>query len=155
MSRKTIVEIWVGLFTLIAIAGLAMVAFNVSNFQGVQEKKTYQIHALFGNVGGLKVRAPVKISGVVIGRVTGIEVDIESYQAKVTMDINSQFNELSLDTSGSILTSGMLGDQYIGLDTGADEEYLIQGDYLDIVQSALVLEELIGKFLTSLSEEKK
>ena len=155
MSRKVIVEIWVGIFTVIAILSLLMVMFNVSNFQENQSQKSYKIHALFGNVGGLKVRAPVKISGVVIGRVTAVEVDIESYQAKVTMEINNRFNELPLDTSGSILTSGMLGDQYVGLDPGADEEYLLDGDYLDIVQSALVLEELIGKFLTSLSEEKE
>ncbi len=154
MSRKKIVEIWVGVFAVLTILALLMVAFNVSNFQESQKKESYQIHALFSNIGGLKVRAPVKISGVVVGRVVNIEVDKQTYQAKVSMAIQGEFDELSLDTSGSILTSGMLGDQYVGLDPGADDEYLINGDYLDIVQSALVLEELIGKFLTSLSEEK-
>lgn len=152
MSRKMIVEVWVGLFTVLAFVALLMVAFKVSNFQGVQ-KETYQIKAAFSNIGGLKVRAPVKISGVIVGKVIGIEVDKETYQAIVVMAINSDLNHLSLDTSASILTSGMLGDQYIGIDPGADEEYLQDGDYLDIVQPALVLEELIGKFLTNLSGE--
>lgn len=153
MSRKMIVEVWVGLFTVLAFVALLMVAFKVSNFQGVQ-KETYQIKAAFSNIGGLKVRAPVKISGVIVGKVIDIEVDKETYQAIVVMAINSDLNHLSLDTSASILTSGMLGDQYIGIDPGADEEYLQDGDYLDIVQPALVLEELIGKFLTNLSGEK-
>jgi phospholipid/cholesterol/gamma-HCH transport system substrate-binding protein len=152
MSRKMIVEVWVGLFTVLAFVALLMVAFKVSNFQGVQ-KETYQIKAAFSNIGGLKVRAPVKISGVIVGKVIDIEVDKETYQAIVVMAINSDLNHLSLDTSASILTSGMLGDQYIGIDPGADEEYLQDGDYLDIVQPALVLEELIGKFLTNLSGE--
>jgi phospholipid/cholesterol/gamma-HCH transport system substrate-binding protein len=134
---------------------LIIVAFKFSNFQSIQQKETYQIKALFDNIGGLKVRAPVKISGVTVGRVANIQVDKETYLAEVSMNIYSEFNQLSLDTSGSVLTSGMLGDQYIGLDPGADEEYLVNGDYLDIVQSALVLEELIGKFLTSLSEDKE
>ncbi len=154
MSRKMIIEIWVGLFAILSMLAFVMVALNVSNFESMQSKKTYQINALFSNIGGLKVRAPVKISGVVVGRVTNIEVDKDTYQAKVTMNVQSEFNQLSLDTSGSILTSGMLGDQYIGLDPGADEEFLLDGDYLDIVQPALVLEELIGKFLTSFSEKE-
>ncbi len=155
MSRKSVVEIWVGFFTVLAVAALIIVAFKFSNFQSIQQKETYQIKALFDNIGGLKVRAPVKISGVTVGRVANIQVDKETYLAEVSMNIYSEFNQLSLDTSGSVLTSGMLGDQYIGLDPGADEEYLVNGDYLDIVQSALVLEELIGKFLTSLSEDKE
>lgn len=155
MSRKSVVEIWVGFFTVLAVVSLIVVAFKFSNFQSLQQKQTYQIKALFDNVGGLKERAPVKISGVTVGRVANIRVDKKTYQAEVSMDIYTEFNRLSLDTSGSILTSGMLGDQYVGLDPGADEEYLVNGDYLDIVQSALVLEELIGKFLTSLTEDKE
>ncbi|HBQ45058.1 MAG TPA: outer membrane lipid asymmetry maintenance protein MlaD [Thiomicrospira sp.] len=153
MSRRTVIEIWVGFFTLITIVSLIVIAFKVSNFQISANQGTYQVHALFSNIGGLKEKSAVKISGVVVGRVASITIDKESFKARVTMEIYDSYNKLSLDTSGSILTSGLLGDQYIGLEPGADEEYLVDGDYLDIVQSALVIEELIGKFLTSFSEK--
>ncbi|MDX1795883.1 MAG: outer membrane lipid asymmetry maintenance protein MlaD [Hydrogenovibrio sp.] len=152
MSRRLAVEIWVGAFVIMTLISLVFIAFKVSNFQGIQDKPTYQISALFGNIGGLKVRAPVKISGVVVGRVASISVDQRTYKAKVVMDIYSEYNKLSLDTSASILTSGLLGDQYIGLQPGADEEYLKNGDQLDLVQSALVLENLIGQFLTKFAD---
>lgn len=152
MVRKTIVEVWVGIFVVITLIALTAIAFKVSNFQGFQEKPTYQISALFSNIGGLKVRAPVKISGVVVGRVSDISVDKATYKARVKMSIFSEYNELPLDTSASILTSGLLGDQYIGLEPGADEEYLKEGSTLDLVQPALVLEELIGQFLTKFAE---
>lgn len=152
MQRQLKVEIWVGAFVLMTLVSLAVIALQVSNFNSWKEKSSYQVTALFDNIGGLKVRAPVKISGVVVGRVTGIEVDKQTYQARVTMDLFSEFNELPMDTSGSILTSGLLGDQYIGLEVGADEEVLANGDQLDLTQSALVLEELIGQFLVKFSE---
>lgn len=152
MARRTGLEIWVGFFVLLAAISLVVIAFKVSNFQVTQSQPSYQISALFSNIGGLKVRAPVKISGVVVGRVTGISVDKATFQARVKMDIYGQFNELPLDTSAAILTSGLLGDQYIGLEPGAEEEYLQAGDQLDIAQSAIVLEELIGQFLTKFGE---
>jgi len=152
MQRQLKVEVWVGAFVLMTLVSLAVIALQVSNFNSWKEKSSYQVTALFDNIGGLKVRAPVKISGVVVGRVTGIEVDSQTYQARVTMDLFSEFNELPMDTSGSILTSGLLGDQYIGLEIGADEELLADGDQLDLTQSALVLEELIGQFLVKFSE---
>jgi len=152
MARKSLVEIWVGFFVVITLISLIVIAFKVSNFQGFQDKSTYRISALFSNVGGLKVRAPVKISGVVVGRVSEISVDKDTYKAKVVMDVYQDFNELPLDTAASILTSGLLGDQYIGLEPGADEEYLTDGDSLDLVQPALVLEELIGQFLTKFAD---
>lgn len=152
MFRRSTIEIWVGAFVLMTLLALVFVAFKVSNFQGLQDKPTYQVSALFGNIGGLKVRAPVKISGVVIGRVDSISVDQKTYRAKVVMDIYKQYDKLSLDTSAAILTSGLLGDQYIGLTPGADEEYLKNGDQIDIAQSALVLENLIGQFLTKLGD---
>ncbi len=151
MSRRMMVEVWVGIFTFITLVSLMVIAFKVSGIQTGVSQGSYQINALFGNIGGLKVRAPVKISGVVVGRVSSISIDPKSYKALVSMDIDNNFNKLSLDTSGMILTSGLLGDQYVGLEPGSDDEYLVNGDYLDIVQSALVLEELIGKFMTSLS----
>ena len=152
MTRRKIIEIWVGAFVLLAMVSLAMIALKVSNFQGIQDKPTYQINALFSNIGGLKVRSPVKISGVVVGRVSDISVDKVTYQARVTMQIDTDYNELPLDTSASILTSGLLGDQYIGLEPGADDVYLREGDQLDLVQPALVLEELIGQFLTKFAD---
>jgi len=152
MTRRKIIEIWVGAFVLMAMISLVMIALKVSNFQGLQEKPTYQINALFSNIGGLKVRSPVKISGVVVGRVSDISVDKATYQARVKMQIYTDYNELPLDTSASILTSGLLGDQYIGLEPGADDVYLRNGDQLDLVQPALVLEELIGQFLTKFAD---
>lgn len=152
MTRQKIVEVWVGAFVLFALASLVVIALKVSNFEGLTEKPTYKVNALFSNIGGLKVRAPVKISGVVVGRVEAITVDPITYQARVVMHIDSDFNELPIDTSASILTSGLLGDQYIGLTPGADDLYLTEGDQIDLVQPALVLEELIGQFITKFAD---
>lgn len=152
MKRQAKIEIWVGAFVLMSLAALLMVAFQVSNFSTWKEKPSYQVSALFDNIGGLKTRAPVKISGVVIGRVTAITVDPSSFKAKVEMKIDQDFNELSIDSSASILTSGLLGDQYVGLDIGGDEEYLVDGSDIELTQSALVLEELIGQFIVKFSD---
>ncbi len=148
MSRQKIIEIWVGALVLMSLVSLMVVAFKVSNFQGWKDRPTYSISALYMNVGGLKARAPVKISGVVVGRVVSIAIDPQTFQARVIMDIYKEFDNLSIDTSGSILTSGLLGDQYVALQPGGDEEMLQDGDQLFLTQSALVLEELIGQFLT-------
>lgn len=152
MKRQLKVEVWVGIFVLMTLVSLAVIAFQVSNFSTWKEKPSYQVSALFDNIGGLKVRAPVKISGVVVGRVVDISVDQRTYQAKVDMSIYSEYDDLPIDTSGSILTSGLLGDQYIGLVPGADDLFLKNGDQLDLTQSALVLEDLIGQFLVKFSE---
>lgn len=152
MKRQAKIEIWVGAFVLMSLAALLMIAFQVSNFSTWKEKPSYQVSALFDNIGGLKTRAPVKISGVVIGRVTAITVDPSSFKAKVEMKIDQDFNELSIDSSASILTSGLLGDQYVGLDIGGDEEYLVDGSDIELTQSALVLEELIGQFIVKFSD---
>ncbi|KUJ72868.1 outer membrane lipid asymmetry maintenance protein MlaD [Thiomicrospira sp. WB1] len=152
MTRKQWIEIWVGMFVLMGIIALAVVAFKVSNFQGLQERSSYQVHALFDNIGGLKERAPVKLSGVVIGRVNEIKVDPDTYFAKVSMSIYDDFDQLPIDTSASILTSGLLGDQYIGLNVGADDLFLKEGDRIELVQSAIVLEDLIGQFLTKFAD---
>ncbi|WP_028486072.1 outer membrane lipid asymmetry maintenance protein MlaD [Thiomicrorhabdus chilensis] len=152
MKRQLKVEIWVGAFVLMTLLSLVVIAFQVSNFSTWKEKPSYQVSGLFNNIGGLKVRAPVKISGVVVGRVVGISVDPRTYQARVSMTVFKEFDDLPIDTSGAILTSGLLGDQYIGLMPGADEEFLKDGDQLDLTQSALVLEDLIGQFLVKFSE---
>ncbi|GKT12485.1 MAG: phospholipid/cholesterol/gamma-HCH transport system substrate-binding protein [Thiomicrorhabdus sp.] len=154
MKRQTKIEIWVGTFVLMSLIALAAIAFQVSNFSGWKEKPTYEVSALFENIGGLKVRAPIKLSGVVIGRITAIEIDRSSYKARVNMAIDEGFNELPYDTSASILTSGLLGDQYIGLEPGGDEEFLEQGSEIEMTQSAIVLEELIGQFLVKFSDSE-
>ncbi len=152
MKKQTKIELWVGAFVLMSIVALAGIALQVSNFSGWKEQPTYKVSALFDNIGGLKVRAPVKLSGVVIGRITAIGVDPVSFKAKVDMQIDKSFNLLPSDSSASILTSGLLGDQYIGLDPGGEEEVLEEGSQVELTQSALVLEELIGQFLVKFSE---
>lgn len=155
MSRQKSIEIWVGIFVFLSMVALAVIAFQVSNFQGFKEQSSYRISALFMDIGGLKERSAVKMSGVVIGRVESISIDQESFQAKVIMNIYSQYSSLPTDTSASILTSGLLGDQYVGLEPGGEEEYLENGDQLELTQPALVLENLIGQFLTKFAESSE
>lgn len=152
MKRQAKIEIWVGAFVLMSILALVMIAFQVSNFSSFKEKPSYQVSALFDNIGGLKVRAPVKISGVVIGRVTNISVDPRSFKARVSMKIDKTYNDLPMDSSASILTSGLLGDQYVGIDIGGEEEVLKNGSEIELTQSALVLENLISQFLVKFSD---
>ncbi len=154
MKKQTKIELWVGTFVLISIVALAGIALQVSNFTGWKDQPSYKVIALFDNIGGLKVRAPVKLSGVVIGRITEIGVDPVSFKAKVEMEIDKTFDLLPSDSSASILTSGLLGDQYIGLDPGGAEELLADGSQVELTQSALVLEDLIGQFLVKFSDSK-
>lgn len=153
MNRQAKFEIGVGVLVLMTIIALFFIAMKVSNFTALQERPTYQVSALFENIGGLKKRAPVKLSGVVIGRISDISIDATTYKARVLMEIDQAYNNLPLDTSAAILTSGLLGDQYIGVTPGAEEDFLKQGDRLEFTQSALVLEELIGQFLVKMSEK--
>lgn len=146
MQTRT-VEIWVGFFVALGLAALFMLAMQVSNLANVQTGNGYHINAKFDNIGGLKVKSPVKVGGVKIGQVSAIQYDDEIYQAIVTMTIDNQYQRLPADTSASIFTAGLLGAQYIGLEVGADEEYLADGDELFITQSAVILEQLIGQFL--------
>ena len=146
MQTRT-VEIWVGFFVALGLAALFMLAMQVSNLANVQTGNGYHINAKFDNIGGLKVKSPVKVGGVKIGQVSAIQYDDEVYQAIVTMTIDNQYQRLPADTSASIFTAGLLGAQYIGLEVGADEEYLADGDELFITQSAVILEQLIGQFL--------
>ena len=145
MSR-TALDLWVGIFVAIGFAALAFLAVKVGNFSGLNTSETYRIEAAFDNIGGLKARAPVKSAGVLIGRVQAIRFDSASYRALVQMEIDKRF-EFPADSSASILTSGLLGEQYIGLDAGADVEPLKDGDRVLLTQSAVVLEKLIGQFL--------
>ncbi len=145
MSRTTL-DLWVGIFVVIGIGALFFLALRVGNVSSVDLTDAYTVRGQFDNIGGLKVRAPVKSAGVVVGRVNAIRFDTGSYRAVVEMSIAREF-EFPRDTIASILTSGLLGEQYIGLDPGGDVENLEDNEMLQITQSAIVLEKLIGQFL--------
>lgn len=148
MNRKTL-ELWVGLFVAAGILALAMLAFKVGNLATADVKDAYVLKARFDNIGGLKVKSPVTMAGVRIGRVSDITFDNGRYQAVVTMSVDGRYKKIPSDSSASILTSGLLGEQYVGLEPGGAEDYLKDGDSLQLTQSALVLEKMIGQFLFS------
>lgn len=150
MSKK--VEFMVGLFAALGVAALLMLALKVANNGMSGNGETYQLYAKFDNIGGLKVRSPIKVGGVVVGRVSDISLDEEDYTPVVTLTIDAQYNQFSEATSVSILTAGLLGEQYIGLLPGFMDESvttLEPGDFIEDTKPALVLEELIGQFLFS------
>ena len=151
MSRK-LLDIWVGFFVVIGFAALLFLALRVGNLSSANFAETYQLTARFDNIGGLKVRGPVKSAGVVVGRVAEIRFDPESYEAQVTMTIDSRY-QFPKDTFASILTAGLLGEQYVGLDAGGDEKMLKDGDRFGKTQSAVVLEKLIGQFMFNKASE--
>lgn len=152
MKQKTL-ELWVGLFVAIGLAALVFLSFNVANLVPSNGSgQSYTLKANFSDIGGLKPKAPVKASGVLVGRVNSISLDPETYQAVVTLNMDAQYH-FSTDASAEILTSGLLGEQYIGLMQGADTEDLNDGDTIDLTSSALVLEQLIGKFMTNFAEK--
>jgi len=144
--ERTTIDLWVGIFVTAGLIGLLVLALKVGNASSVSVSDGYTITAEFDDIGGLKVRAPVKSAGVLVGRVEGITFDNQALRAKVTMRIDKRY-EFPRDSSVSILTSGLLGDQYIGLNGGADTELLKNGDKIRLTQSAIVLEKVIGQFL--------
>lgn len=148
MQTRT-VEILVGLFLLLGAAAFTGLALRVSGLSLAAPETTYTLYADFQNIGGLKVRAPVTVAGVEIGTVTAITLDQQRYVGHVTMQINASVNALPIDSAAMILTQGVLGQQYIGISIGAEEKMLSDGNRFKSTQSALVLEDLIGKFLTS------
>jgi phospholipid/cholesterol/gamma-HCH transport system substrate-binding protein len=152
MMQKKSTEITVGMFVAAGIAALFMLAMKVSNLAEFSDEKGYQIIAEFENIGGLKVRSAVTMAGVRIGRVADIKLDPETYAAKVTLNMYSSFDNIPTDSSASILTAGLLGEQYIGMEAGAEEEFLQDGDVIELTQPALVLEQVIGQFLFSKAE---
>ena len=152
MSIRTI-EIAVGLFVAAGLAALFMLAMKVSNLANYTGDDGYEISARFDNIGGLKVRSPVAASGVRVGQVVAIAYDLDGYEARVTMSIDPQYDKFPTDTAASVLTSGLLGEQFIGLQPGAEEEFLKAGSELELTQAALVLEQIIGQFLYSMAEE--
>jgi phospholipid/cholesterol/gamma-HCH transport system substrate-binding protein len=152
INRKSL-ELWVGLFVAAGILALAMLAFKVGNLTTADVVDGYQVKANFDNVGGLKVKAAVTVAGVRVGRVTGIAFDSNRYQAIVTMDIDGQYKNIPADSTANILTSGLLGDQYIGVEPGGEETYLKDGDTILRTQSALVLEKLVGQVIFNKASE--
>jgi phospholipid/cholesterol/gamma-HCH transport system substrate-binding protein len=151
MTRKEL-DLWVGIFAVMGIGAMLFLSLKVANLASFTNSDSYQIKAKFDNIGGLKVRAPVKSSGVVVGRVGEIRFDNDAFEALVTMNIDSRYR-FPKDTSAKILTSGLLGEQYIGLAAGGDSAELKSGDTLKLTQSAVVLENLIGQFLYNKAAE--
>jgi phospholipid/cholesterol/gamma-HCH transport system substrate-binding protein len=145
MSR-TKLDLWVGFFVIIGMGALLFLALKVGNVASANFEETYVLRAQFENIGGLKVRAPVKSAGVLVGRVTNIGFDSESYRANVTFSVDTRY-KFPRDTIATILTSGLLGEQYMGLEPGGDSETLKDGETLQITQSAVLLEKLIGQFM--------
>lgn len=141
-------DVWVGLFVLLGAAALLFLALQSANLLSLNFDSTYKVVAKFDNIGGLKPRAAVKGAGVVVGRVESITFDDKSYQAKVTLEMQSRYN-FPKDSSLKILTAGLLGEQYIGVEAGAEEKNLAAGDTITQTQSAVVLENLISQFLYS------
>ncbi len=153
MNRSTI-DLWVGVFVVAGIAALLFLALKVGNLATFSTSQAYQVSAKFANIGGLKVRAPVKSAGVVVGRITDIRFDNESYEAVVSMTIDQHY-KFPRDTTAKILTSGILGEQYVGLEAGGDAKMLEAGGTLRLTQSAVVLETLISQFLFNKAAEGK
>ncbi|MGH8640614.1 MAG: outer membrane lipid asymmetry maintenance protein MlaD [Burkholderiales bacterium] len=150
---RTLIDLWVGIFVAGGIVALMVLALKVGNASTTLNMgDTYRIHAQFENIGGLKPRAPVKSAGVVVGRVDEILFDSKSFTARVTLNIDRRY-PFPKDTSVSILTSGLLGEQYAGLEAGGDDAMLKDGDTVQLTQSAVVLEKLIGQFLYNKAAE--
>ena len=145
MNKRSI-EVGVGLFVLLGLIGLVFLALKAANLGTTGGGAVYEVSARFDNIGGLKARAPVRMAGVTVGRVTSITLDPQTYQGLVKMDIDRAYT-FPKDTSAKILTAGLLGDQYVGLEPGADDKLLAGGDTIKLTQSAVVLENLIGQFL--------
>ena len=153
MNRSTI-DLWVGVFVVAGFAALIFLALRVGNLASFSTGQTYRVEAKFGNIGGLKVRGPVKSAGVVVGRVVDIRFDNESFEAVVMMEVETRY-QFPRDTTAKILTSGILGEQYVGLEAGGDPKMLASGDRLRLTQSAVVLENLISQFLFNKASEGK
>ncbi len=154
MSTRAI-EILVGVFVAAGFAALFTLAMQVSNLSTLNESDGYRVKAYFENIGGLKVRSPVTVSGVRVGRVSSIHYNPNQYQAEVVLTIEAAQDYFPIDTSASIYTSGLLGEQYIALEPGAEEQMLKNGDTLEYTQSAMILERLIGRVLVNMTTKKE
>ena len=152
--KRTTLDLWVGAFVVAGIGALVVLALKVGNLSTYNVSESYQLHAHFTNVGGLKPTASIRSAGVLVGRVTSIVLDTDLYEARVTMNIDKRY-QFPRDTFANIQTSGLLGEQYIGLVPGGDDRMLQNGDEFKKTQSALILEDLIGKFIYSLTSSEK
>lgn len=146
--KKTVLDFWVGLFVILGFVALLFLALKAGNMSTLSFQQTYTVKMRFDNIGGLKANAPVKSAGVTVGRVKSITFDDHTFQALVTIDLDPQY-KFPDDSSAKILTSGLLGEQYLGLEPGGSEQNLKSGDTITMTQSAIVLENLIGQFLYS------
>jgi len=146
MNRSTI-DLWVGIFVALGLGAVLFLSLKVGNLiTSGSRGEGYHIEAAFDNIGGLKVRAPVKAAGVVVGRVESIKLDPKTYEAQVSLNVEKQY-QFTKDTIASILTSGLLGEVYVGLDAGGDTQMIADGGRIAKTQSAVVLEKLIGQFM--------
>ena len=150
--ERTSIDLWFGAFVTAGFVALLVLALKVGNLGAERAKEEYRVEARFDNIGGLKVRGPVRSAGVLVGRVAEIHFDNDRFQAKVTLALDQRY-KWPKDTSASILTSGLLGETYVGLEAGGDEKTLAAGDRIAITQSAVVLEKLVGQFLFSKAQE--
>ena len=150
--ERTTIDLWVGLFMAVGLGALTILALKVGNTGSFSAPETYRLTATFTNIGGLKPRAAVKSAGVLVGRVTDIAFDNDKFMAKVTMNIEARYR-FPKDSSASILTAGLLGEQYVGIEGGADDAVLAGNDAIKLTQSAVVLEKLISQFMYSKASE--
>lgn len=150
--NKSGLDLWVGLFVIAGVGALLFLALKVGSMNAVNVSEGYEVVAAFDNIGGLKARAPVKSAGVVVGRVSDIRFDSKAYEALVTLRIDKRY-AFPRDTTAAILTSGLLGEQYIGIAAGGDSVKLKDKDRIKLTQSAVVLENLIGQFLYGKAQE--
>lgn len=153
MSKQHTIEVVVGAFMAAGLVALFFLAMQVSNLSASGDGDGYRLKARFANVGSLKARAPVSMAGVRVGRVESVHFDKATYEAVVTMRIEPTVDTIPDDTFANIFTAGLLGEQYVGLDPGGSQDYLVDGDEIQHTQSALVLEQMIGQFLFSKAEE--
>jgi phospholipid/cholesterol/gamma-HCH transport system substrate-binding protein len=154
MQHTNTQDTLVGLFVASGIAGLFFLALQVSNLSSFVSHDSYTVTARFENSGGLKVKSPVSAAGVKIGQVSAISFDTKTYQSQVTLSIDAQYNQLPDDTTASIFTAGLLGEQYVNLEPGGSDSFLKNGGNIEITQSAIILEKAIGQFLFKSAEEK-
>ena len=143
---RSMIDLWVGLFVAVGISALLFLALKAGNVDSIIKSEGYSVSAEFDNIGGLKAKAPVKSAGVIVGRVSSVNFSNQSLRAVVKLDLDERF-QFPKDSSASILTAGLLGDQFVGIDPGGSLENLVEGDRLRITQSAIVLEKVIGQFL--------
>jgi phospholipid/cholesterol/gamma-HCH transport system substrate-binding protein len=154
MHNSRTLELVVGFFITLGIAALLMLSLKVSNLSNFWGNNEYEISAYFSNVGGLKIKSPVKMGGVKIGSISDIQYDESKFQALVKMKINARYTKIPQDTSAVVYTAGLLGEQYIGFEPGGDDQFLKNGSQMTLTQSAVILEQLISRVLYQFAEKK-